>query len=210
MTDAATILGAGNASELIPIFNTAASTYNVPAPILEAVAYQETSMGGNPNTYVVGAAGELGVMQTTPGIVSAYGINPYDPTSDINGAAHYLSDLFQKTGSWSAAVASYNGSGPAAQAYSSAVMANAANLGFSADGSTGSTSNPISSAITAGITNAIPGGAAIASAITWAENNWIEILIVIGVIALLIFSIMKLFPAGSNSGGETKIIPIPV
>lgn len=208
MTDAATILGAGNASELIPIFNTAASTYNVPAPILEAVAYQETSMGGNPNTYVVGAAGELGVMQTTPGIVSAYGINPYDPTSDINGAAHYLSDLFQKTGSWSAAVAAYNGSGPAAQAYSSTVMANAVNLGFS-DGSTTS-SNPISSAITAGITAAIPGGTQIAAAITWAENNWIEILIVIGVIALLIFSIMKLFPAGSNSGGDTKIIPIPV
>lgn len=63
--------------------------------------------GGNPN---VGNshAGAIGIMQFMPGTAKMLGINPKDPNQAIDGAARYLKQLYNQTGSWEKAVAAYN------------------------------------------------------------------------------------------------------
>lgn len=116
--------------QYLPIIQQASSTYGVPWQILAGIAQAETSFGSNPNTYVPGKAGEIGIMQLTPGIAQQFNVNPYDPTQNINGAAAYLSQLYTQYGNWPSAVAAYNGSGPAAQQYSTNVLQTASALGY--------------------------------------------------------------------------------
>jgi soluble lytic murein transglycosylase-like protein len=96
----------------------AAAKYGVPEQVLAWVGKQES--GFNPD-----AVGEEtrsgraeGMFQFMRGTAEQYGIDPRDPPQAIDGAARYLRDLHDKTGSWENAVARYGtfstGKGPEA------------------------------------------------------------------------------------------------
>ena len=80
----------------------AANQYGVPANLLYGLIGQESSF--NPYAQNGNASG---IAQFMPGTAQQYGVDVYNPTSSIYGAANYLSDLYNKTGSWVSAVTGY-------------------------------------------------------------------------------------------------------
>jgi len=93
-------------------FASAEQSYKLPAGLLAAVAQAES--GGDVNA--VSPAGAQGLMQMMPTTASALGINPFDATQSIDGAARMLSGyLTNYNGSVPLALAAYN-AGPGAVA----------------------------------------------------------------------------------------------
>lgn len=52
--------------------------------------------------------GATGIAQFMPDTAKELGVNPLDPMESIDGAARYLSQLFDKFGNWTEAIAAYN------------------------------------------------------------------------------------------------------
>ncbi len=96
-----------------------AAAAGVPAPLLAAVL--ETESGFQPAA--VSSAGAEGIAQFMPATAAAQGVQPFDPSSAIPGAARYLASLYNQFGSWSLALAAYN-AGPAAVQASSGIPSN--------------------------------------------------------------------------------------
>lgn len=91
-----------------PYYDTAiqaADQYGVPENVFTELIGSESSF--NPNA--VSPTGATGIAQFTQGTANQYGVTRTDPTSSLTGAAHYLSDLFAKLGSWTSAVLAYKG-----------------------------------------------------------------------------------------------------
>ncbi|MHB1209895.1 MAG: NlpC/P60 family protein [Acidimicrobiales bacterium] len=129
-------------AEYVSTIENAASTNGVPASLLAALIAHESSF--NPNA--VSSAGAQGIAQFMPATAAGMGVNPFDPTEAINGAARLLSAYTSKFGSYTNALAAYN-AGPTAvtryggvppypetQAYVPTVLA-MAGLGTTAQGS---------------------------------------------------------------------------
>jgi hypothetical protein len=97
------------------IVKAAAHKWNIPDTILWGVYGTETAFGSAVRT---SSAGAVGSFQFEPSTASTYGYpvtNATDPktfAAQADAAAHYLSDLFHQTGSWSSALSAYN-AGPA-------------------------------------------------------------------------------------------------
>ncbi|UOY03922.1 transglycosylase SLT domain-containing protein [Blastococcus sp. PRF04-17] len=86
------------------LFQRAGSRYGVDASLLAAVASQESNF----DSQAVSSAGAQGLMQFMPATAKGLGVNAFDPTSSIDGAARYLSDLTRQFGSTPLALAAYN------------------------------------------------------------------------------------------------------
>ncbi len=86
------------------LFSRAASRHGVDASLLAAVAQQESNF----NSSAVSPAGAQGLMQFMPATAAGLGVNPLDPTSAVDGAAKYLSQLTRQFGSTDLALAAYN------------------------------------------------------------------------------------------------------
>jgi hypothetical protein len=89
-------------SVYLPEIEAASQTYSVPSTLLYALIGQESSF--NPNAQNGNASG---IAQFMPGTASEYGVDTSDANSSIIGAALYLSDLYNQTGSWASAVQAY-------------------------------------------------------------------------------------------------------
>ena len=100
-------------SSLAPTFLAAAARYGVPVSLLTAVARVES--GFTPTA--VSSAGAQGLMQLMPQTAASLGIDPFDPTQAINGAAQLLSGYLQQLGSVPMALAAYNAGPAAVQSY---------------------------------------------------------------------------------------------
>ncbi len=101
------ISGASNLSfdQLHHIAIQAANAYGVPVqPFLDQIGAES---GFNPGAR--SPTGPIGIAQFSSRTARAYGVNPRDPTSSLYGAAHYMSDLHRRLGSWQRAVAGYVG-----------------------------------------------------------------------------------------------------
>lgn len=97
-------------SQLAPLFDAAAQQYGIPASLLAAVAKQESGF----DTNAVSSAGAEGLMQLMPATASGLGVNPFDPSQAVDGAAQLLSGYLQQYGgSVPLALAAYN-AGPGA------------------------------------------------------------------------------------------------
>jgi cell wall-associated NlpC family hydrolase len=83
--------------------------YQLPAGLLAAVA--QTESGGNATA--VSPAGAQGLMQLMPSTAAGLGVNPWDPSQAVQGAAQLLSGYLNKYGSVPLALAAYN-AGPGA------------------------------------------------------------------------------------------------
>lgn len=94
-------------------FASASTAESLPPNLLKAVAQTESSM--NPNA--VSSAGAQGLMQLMPSTAASLGVDPFDPSQAISGAAHLLSSLYQQFGSWPLAVAAYNAGAGAVNQY---------------------------------------------------------------------------------------------
>jgi len=86
------------------LFTRAGARHGVDAALLAAVASQESSF----NASAVSPAGAQGLMQFMPATAKGLGVNALDPTSAIDGAARYLSNLTKQFGSTELALAAYN------------------------------------------------------------------------------------------------------
>lgn len=112
---------------------TIAQNYGLNSNIFIAMLEQESGLRQykSDGSLVVGGAGEIGIGQIKPSTAKDLGIDPYDPYQNIEGAAKYLSQHLQKTGSYDKALAAYNqglagsqGKGKAAgERYANQVMA---------------------------------------------------------------------------------------
>lgn len=105
-----TVADAAIPAEYAHLVNSAATTYGVSAPWLAALL--QTESGWNPRA--VSPVGAQGLGQLMPGTARALGVtDPFDPEQSINGAARYLSEQYERFGTWELAAAAYN-AGPGA------------------------------------------------------------------------------------------------
>jgi len=110
---AAGLRAIGTPSNLIPTFEAAAKSYGLPPALLAAVAKQES--GFDPSS--VSSAGAEGIMQIMPGTASELGVNPFDPTEAIYGAAEILASNLKHFSSVPLALAAYNAGVGAVERY---------------------------------------------------------------------------------------------
>ena len=98
----------------------------VPPQIALAVAQQEsgTSQWTPSGGLVTGSSGEIGVFQLMPKTAASLGVDPSDVNQNIQGGVSFLGQLYQKYGSWPAALAAYNSGTPTGDSgYVNSVMA---------------------------------------------------------------------------------------
>ncbi len=91
-------------SEIQSLIVGSASNYGVPPSIALAVAQQESGYDQG----AIGSSGEVGVFQLMPGTAAELGVNPYNLSENVNGGLAYLSQQYQRFGSWDMALAAYN------------------------------------------------------------------------------------------------------
>jgi soluble lytic murein transglycosylase-like protein len=96
---------------------------SVPYPIVMAMAEHETNFTPSET----GEAGEIGLLQIMPATAREWGYTGpleglYDPRVNVAVATKGLATLFDRLHTWPEAIRAYNGSGPAARAYSVAVI----------------------------------------------------------------------------------------
>lgn len=102
----------GNVSVPAPYAGTieqAAASNGIPPSLLAALVQHES--GFDPTA--ISSAGAEGIAQFMPSTAAGMGVNPYDPTSAINGAAQLLSRYTTQFGSYADALAAYS-AGPSA------------------------------------------------------------------------------------------------
>lgn len=94
------------------IFAQNEAKYRLPAGLLAAVA--QTESGGNTGAVSPsGAQGLMQLMQLMPGTAHGLGVNPWDPSQAVAGAAQLLSGYLHSFGTVPLALAAYN-AGPGA------------------------------------------------------------------------------------------------
>lgn len=83
----------------------AANQYGIPPSIALEVAVQESGL----NPTAVSSAGAQGVFQLMPATAASLGVtNSFDAQQNINAGVQYLSQLYNKFGSWDQALGAYN------------------------------------------------------------------------------------------------------
>lgn len=91
----------------------AANSNGIPPSLLAALLSQES--GFNPSA--VSPAGAVGIAQFMPATAAGLGVDPYDPSSAIEGAARLIASYVKQFGSYADALAAYNSSSGAVEKY---------------------------------------------------------------------------------------------
>ncbi len=94
-------------------FEAASAAYGLPPGMLQAVAQVESDF----NPLAVSSAGAEGIMQLMPQTAASLGVDPYNPTQAIWGAAKLLAQKLATFGSVPLALAAYNAGDGAVEAY---------------------------------------------------------------------------------------------
>ncbi len=82
----------------------AAYSTGIPANLFVKQIYAES--GFRTNAY--SGAGAIGIAQFMPGTAASLGINPYNPTQSLWGAARLMASYYHQYGSYAMALAAYN------------------------------------------------------------------------------------------------------
>jgi hypothetical protein len=98
-------------AQFVSTIQSAAAANGIPASLLAALVSHES--GFNPSA--MSSAGAEGIAQFMPTTAAGMGVNPFDSTSAINGAAKLLGAYASRFGSYADALAAYN-AGPTAVA----------------------------------------------------------------------------------------------
>lgn len=103
LTKAATWTPPAAAAPYMGMFNYATDKYGLPANLLARQAQAES----NYDPTAKSGAGAVGLMQIVPSAHPEIA-NPLDPAQAIDGAAAFLSRLYDQFGTWEKALAGYN------------------------------------------------------------------------------------------------------
>lgn len=87
----------------------AALRHGVPVELFLRLVTQESAW----NPRAVSHKGAIGLAQLMPGTAAYLGVNPHDPSQNLEGGARYLAEQYRTFGSWRLALAAYN-AGPRA------------------------------------------------------------------------------------------------
>lgn len=82
----------------------AAKTYGIPPKLFQKLINQESGWDAT----IRSPAGATGLTQLMPATAASLGVNPLDPIQNLDGGARYLSQQYQRFGSWTLALAAYN------------------------------------------------------------------------------------------------------
>jgi cell wall-associated NlpC family hydrolase len=102
-------MSVGSVSQYSSLFAQAETQYQLPQGLLAAVAQTES----DGNASAVSPAGAQGLMQLMPSTAAGLGVDPWDPSQAVRGAAQLLSKYVHNYGSVPLALAAYN-AGPGA------------------------------------------------------------------------------------------------
>jgi peptidoglycan DL-endopeptidase CwlO len=91
----------------------AAAQNGIPAALLAALVYHESRF----EPTALSSAGAEGIAQFMPATAAGMGIDPYDPTEAINGAAQLLGSYTRQFGSYADALAAYDAGSSAVERY---------------------------------------------------------------------------------------------
>lgn len=133
-------------AQYVPLIEISAARWGVPDTLLASQLNSESGFNANAKS----SAGAEGIAQFEPGTAASIGVNPWIPSSAIDGMAQLDAQYNAQFGSWDLALAAYN-AGPGAvqqagnqvpnipetQKYVSSVLANA---GLASDTGSGSSS----------------------------------------------------------------------
>jgi soluble lytic murein transglycosylase-like protein len=93
----------------LAIARAAAQSNDIPVDLFLRLVQQESGW----NAQAVSSKGALGLAQLMPQTAAVIGVDPADPTQNLNGGARYLRDQYDTFGTWRLALAAYN-AGPGA------------------------------------------------------------------------------------------------
>lgn len=96
-------------AEVVAAIQEASARHALPAPVVEAVAWQESRF----NQAAISPKGARGVMQLMPGTATLLGVDASDMKSNVEGGAAYLAQQLRRFGDLRLALAAYN-AGPEA------------------------------------------------------------------------------------------------
>lgn len=99
--------------EVARLIQESSARHAVPAPIVEAVAWQESRF----DPTAVSPKGARGVMQLMPATASWLGVDASDLRGNIDGGAAYLAQQLRRFGDVKLALAAYNAGPQAVQRY---------------------------------------------------------------------------------------------
>lgn len=93
----------------LDVARSAALRNGIPVALFLRLVQQESAW--NPNA--VSHKGAIGLAQLMPGTARYLGVNPHDPSENLDGGARYLAEQYRTFRSWRLALAAYN-AGPKA------------------------------------------------------------------------------------------------
>jgi hypothetical protein len=94
----------GGAGGLLATADSMADKFGIPRRIFRALVGIESHWKQG----AVSDKGALGLSQLMPDTARGEGVDPSDPTANLQGGASYLSKLYRKWGNWTLALAEYN------------------------------------------------------------------------------------------------------
>lgn len=99
--------------QYLDLAKTAAARHAVPENLFLRLVQQES--GWNPGAKSV--KGATGLAQLMPGTAARLGVDPADPSQNLEGGARYLRQMYDRFGSWRLALAAYNAGPEAVEKY---------------------------------------------------------------------------------------------
>jgi soluble lytic murein transglycosylase-like protein len=93
----------------LEVARAAARRHGIPEDLFLRLVQQESGW----NTEAISHAGAIGLAQLMPGTADLLGVDPHDPTANLEGGARYLAMQYRAFRRWDHALAAYN-AGPEA------------------------------------------------------------------------------------------------
>ena len=91
-------------SSIASLIQSLAASTSVPPSLALAVAQAESSL----NPSAISPKGAIGLFQLMPATAASLGVDPSDPTQNVQGGLAYLQQLYAQYGNWTQALEAYN------------------------------------------------------------------------------------------------------
>ncbi|MBY6200499.1 lytic transglycosylase domain-containing protein [Maritalea mobilis] len=103
----------GYSGPWLDVARSAARRHGIPEDLFLRLVHQES--GWNPEA--VSHAGAIGLAQLMPDTASLLGVDPTDPSANLDAGARYLAQQYRDFGRWDHALAAYNAGPEAVRAH---------------------------------------------------------------------------------------------